>query len=48
MQSILPNIGMEKESIRKVMPLLKATKNETLNFIKRRSKKRIQFIVLNQ
>ena len=32
-QSILTNTGMEKESIRKVMPLLKATENETLNFI---------------
>ena len=29
---------------RKVMLLIKATENETMNFIKRRSKKRIQFI----
>ena len=53
MQSILPNVGVEKESItawaRKVMLLLKATENETQNFKKRgSSKKRIQFIVLNQ
>jgi len=43
---------VEKESItgwaRKVMPLLKEDVNETLNFIKRRSLKSIQFIVLNQ
>ena len=52
MQSILPNVGVEKESItgqaRKVMPLLKTTENEMLNFMKRRSWKRIQFIILNQ
>ena len=29
---------------RKVMLLIKATENETINFIKRKSKKRIQFI----
>ena len=33
---------------RKDMLLLKTPENETLNFIKRRSLKRIQFIVLNQ
>ena len=39
MQSLLPSVGVEKESItgqaRKVMPLLKATENETLNFMKK-------------
>ena len=40
--------GKHTARAREVMPLLKPTENETLNFTKRRSQKRIQFIVLNQ
>ena len=40
--------GKHTARARTFIPLLKATGNEALNFIKRRNLKRTQFILLNQ